>query len=438
MRFLRGTALCLVLATFLAPFAFAQNTASPQFQIKNNAIDDFGGYSSSSSFTSVESGGEVTNTEATSTSFLLNAGPLFYETFVPKSQNWRWYDDEENETPVTALANENVAPTNVENGDVIKLRIAVDETADIGTYGAKFRLQFSTSSNFAEGGSWVDEEASCTGSSKWCYGNGVDADNVLITTALLTDSAYCVSSVGAGCGTHNESGTSTTSFTHGAGTTTEYEFTLEQSGASANTVYFFRLFHTAGSSSVPYADGESYPSLATGGATLTFTISGVASASTTEGITTDVTTTPTSVPFGTLGIGAEVEAAQLLTVSTSATNGYKILAFERQGFVSNQGATIDPVSGTNPSPLSWSSGCPGSVAGCYGYHSGEDVMDGGSTRFSANDTYAQFSQQPYEVAFSATPVTDKETNMVYKVLARNLQEAGSYESSLVYIVVPVF
>ncbi len=65
-------------------------------------------------------------------------------------------------------------------------------------------------------------------------------------------------------------------------------------------------------------------------------------------------------------------------------------------------------------------------------------MDGGSTRFSPNDSFAQFSQTPYEVAFSATPTTDKETDIVYKVEARNLQEAGAYESSLVYIVVPVF
>lgn len=435
---LRVVTSVLMVAMTIAPFVYAQNTASQNFQVKNSALDDFGGVSSSTSFSSVESGGEITNSEATSTSFMLNAGPLFYETFTPKSQNWRWYDDENNETPTTALAAENVAPNDIENGDIIKLRIAIDETADIGAAGVKFRLQFSTSSNFVEGGTWVDEQANCTGSSGWCYANGVDTDNAVITTALLSDSAYCVASIGAGCGTHNEEGNSTSSFTHELGTTTEYEFTITHSGAFTNTVYFFRAYHVAGSSTVPIADGETYPSVSTGGSTLTFTISGVASASSTEGITTDVTTTPTSVPFGTLGIGTELEAAHTLTVSTSATNGYKILAFERQGFMSNQGATIDPVTGTNPAPLSWSSGCPGSMAGCYGYHSGEDVLDGGSTRFSANDTYAQFSQTPYEVAYSATPVTDKETNMVYKVLARNVQDAGEYESSLVYIAVPVF
>jgi hypothetical protein len=435
---LRVLASVLLLAVSIAPLVYAQNTASSNFQVKNSALDDFGGFSSSTTFTSVESGGEITNTEATSTSFLLNAGPLFYETFVPKSQNWRWYDDENNETPVTALAAENTAPSDIENGDIIKLRMAIDETADIGSAGVKFRLQFSTSSNFVEGGTWVEEQVSCTGSSKWCYANGVDTDNGPLTTALLTDSAYCVSSLGAGCGTHNESGTSTSSFTHQAGTTTEYEFTLTQSGAVTNTVYFFRAFHVAGSTTVPIADGEAYPSVSTGGTTLTFTISGLPAGTTTDSYITDVTTTPTSVPFGTLTIGAEVEAAHRFTVSTSAASGYKILAFERQALMSNQAATIDPVAGTNPSPVAWSAGCPGSSAGCYGYHSGEDVMDGGSTRFTPNDSFAQFSQTPYEVAYSATPVTDKKTDIVYKVEARNLQEAGDYESSLVYIVVPVF
>jgi hypothetical protein len=66
------------------------------------------------------------------------------------------------------------------------------------------------------------------------------------------------------------------------------------------------------------------------------------------------------------------------------------------------------------------------------------VLLGGSARFAPNDTYAAFTGSADEVAYSAGPATDRTTNMVYRVEARTLQEAGQYSSSIVYIVVPVF
>ena len=77
-------------------------------------------------------------------------------------------------------------------------------------------------------------------------------------------------------------------------------------------------------------------------------------------------------------------------------------------------------------------------AGCFGYHTSETVLAGGSTRFAADDTYAGFSSTLSEVAYSGTPVNNKTTNVVYKVEAHDLQAAGSYTTSLAYIVVPVF
>ncbi len=426
----QGIAGVLLLA--LAAPVFAEDYTTSNFMIRTPSTNDFGGTGTSTNFETLQSGNDVAQTEATSTNFMLNSGYLFFETFAPESSLWRWYDDAENITPVTPLAGENTAPANVTG--VVKLRITVVDQSGIGLSGAKFRLQFATSSTFASGGTFVAEESECTGGSSWCYADGGGVDGALIPSVLISDADLCGS---GGCGTHNESGTTTSSFTHIASSTVEYEFTLEESGANGNTVYFFRLYDTASSSTVPFVGGGAYPSLATGGAELSFSIDGLPLATSTEGVSTDVETTATSVPFGALLLSTPVEAAHRLTVSTNASQGYKIFALQRQGLLSPS-AEIDPVAATNESPGAWATACGGGAAGCFGYHAGEDVLEGSSTRFAANDTYASFSNEPKEVAYNAGPATDKQTDIVYKVEARDLQEAGAYEGAIVFIVVPVF
>ena len=155
---------------------------------------------------------------------------------------------------------------------MIKLRIAVAEIARIGAGNVKLRLQFATSSAFSDNGTFVAEEGGCTTASVWCYGNGAGVDNAIISTAVLSDPDVCVASSGNGCGTHNESGTSTSSFVHAASTTKEYEFTIQSYGASPNTVYFFRVFDTGAHLPVLVNTGAMYPSISTSGTSLSFNI----------------------------------------------------------------------------------------------------------------------------------------------------------------------
>ncbi len=416
----------------------AQEFSSSNFRSNNPAIDMYSGLGTSTGFSSLLTGGQSLTGESTSTNFVLHMGFMYFDSFAPKSQNWRWYDDADSETPVTALAPENTAPTNIDNGNEIKLRIAVIDTADIGSSNVKLRLQYSTSSDFSSGGYVIAESNACVGGSTWCYADGVDTDGAIITTKVLTDSDACAGSVGNGCGTHNESGTSFSTFTHIRSAIVEYEFTITPSGAAPNTVFFFRPVDVASSTTVPLNTGETHPSLVTGGSSLEFTINGISAGIGTEGETTDITTTSTSIPFGTLGIGTPKAAAQRLTVSTNGTQGYKIYTYERQQLLSEGGSTIDPVTGTNASPLGWATGCSALADGCYGYHSGEDVLDGGSTRFAADDTFAQFSSSPHEIAFNNGPIENKSTDILYRILARDEQESGSYSANIVYIVTPVF
>jgi hypothetical protein len=349
--------------------------------------------------------------------------------YTPESQNWQWFDDEGNETPTSPLALENVAPSNIENGNALKLRMTIDETyGEIGP-NQKFRLQFSTVSDFSSGVNYVVSTTSCVSTSLWCYANGADTDNDQITSLLLSDSSVT--------GTHNE-GTTTSSFYASASTATEFEFTIEGSGASPNTTYFFRAWDVNHDRPVPLAPLESYPSLATEGTSLTFIIDGLATSTVTEGVTTDVGTSASSTPFYTILAGSDLTAAQRLTVTTNATEGYQILLTADQSFLSEQGQIPD-VTAPNSSPAGWATACPASFSGCWGYHAGDDTLSGGSPRFAPNDTYAYFATSTAdEVAYNAGPVTNETTDVVYRISVENTQPPGNYSVRLTYVIVPIF
>ena len=383
--------------------AYAATATSSTYMTTNAVTTDFGGAATSSNFSSVLTGAEPATGESTSTHFLVDSGSLYYDTFTPESARWRWYDDETNETPTSSLAPENVSPSSVNNLNTVKLRLTLREIANIGADGVKFALQYSTSSDFSSGVHTVVESGACTPVSTWCYATCAGADNSVITTGLLSDSDPCVASVGNGCGTHNTSGTSTSTFTHVKNAQTEYEFTILESGAVSNTVYFFRPFNKISGTPVPLYATSTYPSLSTQGATLTFMIGGIATSTPTGGVTTDITTTSTIVPFGLLSVNTPVAGAQRLTVSTNAALGYEIYAFQQQGLTADSAAQLQPIGGTNHNPVSWNTGCAASSTSCYGYHTSENVLSGGSARFSADDTYAPFSSEPDEIAYSSGP-----------------------------------
>ena len=423
----------VVFVNFLfAPVTLAEDATSTSFILRDPINSTFGGNSTSTNFEQLNAGGQSFTGESTSTSFILRSGFLYFSDYSPVSQNWRWYNDETNETPSSALANENVAPSDVAFGNIIKLRLTIAEDAGVVATDIKFKIQFSEYSDFSQGVTTVVATTTCTVTSLWCYGNGTDNDDDAVTTRVLTDSDVV--------GRHNETATGTSTFDPAASTPTEFEFTLKHSGATYNTTYFFRAYDVTTDKAVPLGAGESYPSLSAQGVALTFSIGGLGASTATEGITTDFATTATTVPFGELSIGTETEGAQRLTATTNSADGYKIFVFERQGFLHSAyvGVEIAEVTGTNSSPTAWETGCVSSETGCYGYHPGDDVLSSGSTRFSADDTYAKLTSTAEEIAFNSGPVASEVTDIVFKSKITNQQKAGDYTSNIVYIIVPTF
>ena len=423
---------------FFVPFVSATEFRSANFISRDPVIDAFGGFSAGvDDFEQLNCGGQTVIGESTSSNFIWRAGFCYFSDYTVLQRNWRWFDDETSETPTTALAAENTTPTSVQNGHTVKLRVTLVELAGISSPSQKYRLQFSTEADFSSGVTDVVASASCGGSSKWCYADGVDDDEDVITTDVLSDSDDCTGGSGDGCGRHNESGSTSSNFLQRFSAATEMEFTIKPSGPQPETVYYFRAISNTASDSVALDVGKSFPSLTADAASFSFQVLGVSSGTSTEGVTTDVTTTPTTITFGTLANDTETEAAQKLLVNTNAPSGYTVYLFRDNPFKNASGDDMEDVSGTNASPAAW--GIPGGQTSAFGYHSSDSTLGTGTTtRFSADDTYATLDGTASEVAFSAGSVVDEETDIVYKIEVELLHPSGLYETSLEYIAVPIF
>lgn len=359
--------------------------------------------------------------------------------YEPLISNWRWYGDETtNPTPLSPLAAENVTPNDIVNQDAIKLRLVLREGSGAAGNNVKFALEYSEYADFSQNVATVTSITNCAADSLWCYYDGFGADNGVIQSTVISNADTCLVGIGDGCGTFNES-TSTVGTTQdqNAFTDTEFEFTIQQNGARARAVYYFRLYNVVDDEYVPLDSGASYPSVMIEGAQLVFSVGGVTSGTNIADITTDVTTSPTAISFGSLPIGSSIEAAQRITVDTNATEGYQILQFADQQLTNVYGDEIDPISSTNAFPDAWTDACSATSTGCFGYHTTDATLFGESGRFSPLDSYAALDTDTQEIMYSSIPATDVH-DIVYRAQVSQLQPAGEYQASIVYIAVPVF
>lgn len=353
------------------------------------------------------------------------------KAFTPKSQNWRWYDDETNETPSTALAAENTQPFGQPVEDPIKLRLSIAETGGLAGTDQRFRLQFSTSPTFASGVEDVVEIGSCSDSSKWCYANGVDADDAAVTTRVLSDSSTS--------GRHNETGVTASTFDPPASATVEYEFTIKsEDGSIAGTVYYFRAYDVNRTTPVVLFSSMTYPQLKTRSPMLSFSVEGLPSGSLVDGYTTNISTTSNSVPFGLLVPNQLKIGAHRITVSQDG-EGYQVFIVANGGFVNALADDIDSIPWSNASPSTWTFNPNFSgVTGSFGYHPDDDSLSSGSTRFLPSDTWAALSTTSQEIFYTNGPVLNDVHDIIYQAVISALQPAGTYTIAIQYIILPVY
>lgn len=203
-------------------------------------------------------------------------------------------------------------------------------------------------------------------------------------------------------------------------------------------------------------------------AQITFKVLGVAKGTTACGVATNVETTATAVPFGSIPLDVFTNAAQTLTVSTNAANGYSVTAIENDQ-LGLDGATCtgDPTAATNSNCIPDSIGDNATMthavtdewntASTKGFaYSLQDVnnsiSNGSHEAFNYNDTAgtcsgsfcakqfadAENGQAAQEIFGSDTVADNENLYACYRIIPAATTAAGNYENYITYTATATF
>lgn len=197
---------------------------------------------------------------------------------------------------------------------------------------------------------------------------------------------------------------------------------------------------------------------ATVDSTLTFTVAGQESAETHCGQTTDVATTVSTVPFGTIAASTFYDGAQTLTVSTNADSGYAVTIEEDDQMSKDGGTTEIPDTGaddntathlvkanwiTNTATNSAAYGLGYSLANVSGtdaaftYNQWQDFLAKQLPCTSAAATCGtQDSAQT--IMSNSDPVSSNQIDVCFRIDIAGTQGAGYYYNKVMYIATPIF
>ena len=185
---------------------------------------------------------------------------------------------------------------------------------------------------------------------------------------------------------------------------------------------------------------------------VSFGIAGVASSSLVNGDTTSTTTEPSTsaISFGNLSVGTSTIAAQDITVSTNALNGFSVTVTEDGDLRSNSGANINAFKDGDASgvPVQWavpsgSIGAPNTY-GHMGITSEDSTLEGATDPFG-DKLYAGLTSTSTRTVLYHTGPADGltagvgKTRVGFRVEITSLQEAATdYSNQIIYVVTPVF
>jgi hypothetical protein len=162
---------------------------------------------------------------------------------------------------------------------------------------------------------------------------------------------------------------------------------------------------------------------------LSFSVTGVASSQTINGVTTTATSTSSTIPLDNVNPTHNAIAAQKLTVSTNATNGYTVYASYSGTLRDGSSHTI--ADWTDPNSLPTAGFTTGSS------HFGYSTDDTNLSRFQT-DKWAKFETWGYEVAKNSGKVDTDENNILYQVGVGATQEAGLYTTTIILTATPSY
>jgi len=204
-------------------------------------------------------------------------------------------------------------------------------------------------------------------------------------------------------------------------------------------------------------------------AQITFKILGVPKGTSACGVTTDVMTTAAAVPFGDIPLDVFTDAAQTLSVSTNATNGYSVTAVANDQLGRSGGTcTGDPTASSNPNCIpdsagdgavmshlafdAWDSSATKGFA--YSLHDPNNSVSNGSAEAFSYDQNSgaclgasfcakQFADtensETAQAIFGSNTVADNENLLAcYRIIPSAVTAAGNYENFITYTATATF
>lgn len=180
-----------------------------------------------------------------------------------------------------------------------------------------------------------------------------------------------------------------------------------------------------------YTDGQTVT--ASIDPTLTFSVAGVASGQSVNGSTTNVTTTSTTVPFGTITAATNKIAAQDLTIATNASGGYTVTIRYTGTFTNGTGGNITDHTGTNASPTAFSAAGTSS----FGYTTADASLGTGTAGRFGGGNWAGFTTSPLEVVYSAAAASET-VRVGFQAGVSGTTPAGAYTTTVIYTATPIY
>lgn len=168
---------------------------------------------------------------------------------------------------------------------------------------------------------------------------------------------------------------------------------------------------------------------------LTFAVNGLTSGTTVNGLATNVTTTSSTIPFGTVTTSTNGIAGNSLVVTTNAGSGYTVY-IKYTGQLTSGANTIADHTGTNAAPTVFTS--PGTAS--FGYTTESTTLSGTGNRFNvgATNKYAGHTTSNIEVARATAAVSSDTTKIGYQVGIGGTTPAGTYTTTVVLTATPTY
>lgn len=169
--------------------------------------------------------------------------------------------------------------------------------------------------------------------------------------------------------------------------------------------------------------------------TVSFSVANYGSAVNGSGDSSPVTTTSTTVPFGTVAAGATAWGSHTLTVSTNASHGYSLYAKYTAALTDSNNDTVRDQACTSSDCTTAANAT--SFDGSSSQSSFAYTADNTNVSFGSNQ-WLGFTTTNTKVASNTSAVNADATHVEYKVAISNTQPPGTYSNTLVYNVAPTY